>query len=101
LAFFDKRVNDTEKITMIQNLKKPLKKHGLQRLDGKNFSPWQQLSEFVTTKSMSVFDVLLSDGTVLEKSLFQKMPREWNEDPVYRRFKIACEKMTTTVRKEQ
>ena len=84
LAFFDERVDNKEKITMIQNLKKHPK--GLKRLDCKNFDPRQPLSEFVTAKSMSIFEVLLADGTYLAKSLLQKMPREWNEDPIYRRF---------------
>src|ERR1051325_9660732 len=71
LVFFDERVDDTEKIAMIQNLKKPPKKQGLKRLDCKNFSPRQPLNEFVTAKSMSIFKRSYFDGTDLAKSLFQ------------------------------
>lgn len=93
LAFLDKRVNLTEKTAMIQNLKRSPKMKALKRLEGKNFSPRQPLSEFVTAKTMTIFSALLPDGTEQAKKFLEKLPQEWDEDNNYKQFKMACDKM--------
>ena len=76
---------------MIQNLKRPSKSKCLKRLDGKNFTPRKSLCEFVTAKTMNIFEALLPDGAHKAEVLFQKMPEDWDEDPIYIRFQTACD----------
>jgi hypothetical protein len=94
LAFFDEQVSLTEKNAMIQNLKRSAKKKAFKRPEGKNFSPKQPLSQFVTAKTMNIFAALLPDGTEQAKQFLEKSPQEWEEDNVYKQFKMACDKMT-------
>jgi hypothetical protein len=70
LAFFDERVSLAEKSEMIENLKRSPKKITLKRFDGKMFSPRQQLSAFMTARSMSIFAALLPNGTEHTKQFY-------------------------------
>lgn len=70
LAFFDERVSLAEKSEMIENLKRSPKKITLKRFDGKMFSPRQQLSAFMTARSMSIFAALLPNGTEHAKQFY-------------------------------
>jgi hypothetical protein len=93
LAFFDERINSSEKSAMILNLKRPPNDKVMKRLEGKNFSPRQSVSEFVTAKTMTIFETLIPNGAEYAVQLLQKVPEDWEEDPIYKRFKMACDKM--------
>jgi len=51
------------------------------------------VSEFVTAKTMTIFETLIPNGAEYAVQLLQKVPEDWEEDPIYKRFKMACDKM--------
>jgi len=93
LAFFYERISSSEKSATVLNLKRPPNGKAMKRLEGKNFSPRQPVGEFVTAKTMNIFGTLIQNGAEQAEQLVQKVPDDWEEDPTYQRFKIACDKM--------
>ena len=48
----------------------------------------------MTAKTMNIFAALLPDGIDQAHQFPQKLPNEWNDDSIYKQFKLACDKMT-------
>lgn len=93
LALFDDRVSCETKMAMTANFKKKPAEKILKRLDGKSFNYAMPLEQYVSQRSLKIFDLLLMDGQEEAHNFLVKQPLLWPEDPVYVKFKEAVQRL--------
>ena len=94
LAFFDSRICPEEKLQMVKNLDLQEHKDGkkLKRLD-KNVFTATCISDYVTKRTRSFFDSILSDGQQRSLTFLATPPATWEDDATYQEFRDAVQDM--------
>ena len=76
LSLFDERVNDETKEAMIANFTRSPNPTFVRRLDKKTFSLHTPLEEYVTCRSLKLFDLLCNNGQQKANSFLLKPPTD-------------------------
>lgn len=87
LALFDDKVSDETKAAMASNFSRPSNSNNFRRLDEKTFNYSTPLEEYVTSRSLKLFDLLDKDGQQKAQSFLSKPVALWTEDSIFQEMK--------------
>jgi hypothetical protein len=93
LSLFDDRVNDDIKAAMVRNFSRPPNQPTLKRLNAKLFDHHKPLQDYVTSKSLTIFDLLSMHGQEEAKQFLSKPTAEWPADPAFQALKIKAKNL--------
>jgi len=93
LSLFDDRVNDTTKAAMVQNFSRPANQPTAKRLNAKFFDHHTPLEEYVTSKSLTMFDLLSMNGQEEARQFLLKPPADWPIDPAFQMLSAKAKQL--------
>jgi hypothetical protein len=93
LALFDERVSDDTKAAMVANFSRPPNQMLYRRLDKKTFSLSKPLQEYVTSRSLKLFDLLCLNAQERAKTFLSQLPSVWNQDITFQQMTDAVTQM--------
>ena len=93
LAFFDDRVTNKTKESMVKNLQRNPTITNLARLNGKDFDCTLGLENYVTRRSMCFFDLIEANGQNKAKSLLSQPPSTWLTNKTYTDLKLTVDEL--------
>jgi len=83
LSLFDDRVTEEIKAAMVRNFSRPANQPTLKRLNTKFFDHRTPLQDYVTSKSLTMFDILSLTGQEEAKQFLSKPPADWPTDHAF------------------
>jgi len=93
LALFHERVRDETKTAMVANFSHPPNQTVHRRVDKKMFSLGTPLEEYVTSRSLKIFDLLCLNGQERARAFLSQPPSAWNKDVIFQQRKDAVKQM--------
>lgn len=93
LSLFDDRVNDEIKAAMVQNFLRPPHQPTLKRLNAKFFDHRAPLQDYVTSKSLTMFDLLSINGQEEAKQFLSKPPVDWPTNSAFQALRIKAKQL--------
>jgi len=102
LSLFDDRLDDDIKAAMVRNCIRPPNQPTLKRLNAKFFDHQTPLQNYVTSKSLTMFDILSINVQEEAKQFLSKTPTDWPADSVFQTLKIKAKNLnsSTTVHRD-
>ena len=93
LALFDDRVSDETNAAMVENFARSPNHTAAKRLDKKAFNIRTPLEAYVTSRSLTLFNLLSLNGKEESQAFLTKPPALWPTDPTYLRMKAKVRLM--------
>ena len=93
LAFFDDRITNKTKESMVNNLLRNPTTTNLARLNGKDFDCTLGLENYVTRRSMYFFDLIEANGQNKAKSFLSQPPSTWLTKKNYTDLKLTVDEL--------
>lgn len=88
LALFDDRLDEATKVAMVKNFSRPFDENTVhRRIEKKTFNHLTPLEDYVTKRSLKLFNLLSLNGEEEAKVFLAMHPSEWSRDTTFQSFK--------------